>query len=262
MKFKFGKNWQSYAQNVLDAERIARAHASFRELFAEIDLKGKKFLDIGFGQGLTLFLAAEAGAIVEGFDADPDCFSALQTTAKHFPDQSLPCVRVGSILDQEIPELYGRSPFDIVHSWGVLHHTGDMRKAIENAAEIVKVHGYLVLAIYNAHWSSPLWWHIKWLYNKAPDLIKRFMINCGYPVIYLAKWFITKKNPLNKERGMDFYHDVIDWIGGYPYEYAKPEEIREMVQVLGFESVKFVPAQVPTGCNEYVFRRYGSRAKK
>jgi SAM-dependent methyltransferase len=262
MKFKFGKNWQSYAQNVLDAERIARANASFHELFVEIDLKQKKFLDIGFGQGLTLFLAAKAGAIAEGFDADPDCLSALRMTAKHFPDQSLPSVHVGSILDQKILELYGRLSFDIVHSWGVLHHTGNMRKAIENAAELVKGQGYLVLAIYNTHWSSPLWWHIKWLYNKAPDVMKRFMINCGYPVIYLAKWLITNKNPLSKERGMEFYHDVIDWIGGYPYEYATPEEIKTMVQALGFDSVKFIPATVPTGCNEFVFHRYGSREKE
>jgi hypothetical protein len=55
-----------------------------------------------------------------------------------------------------------------------------------------------------------------------------------YPVIYLAKWIVTGSNPRNQLRGMDFYFDVIDWVGGYPYEYASRDEVLTMVEPMGF----------------------------
>jgi 2-polyprenyl-6-hydroxyphenyl methylase/3-demethylubiquinone-9 3-methyltransferase len=54
---------------------------------------------------------------------------------------------------------------------------------------------------------------------------------------------------------MDFWIDVIDWIGGYPYEYATPQQVQEFVEKDGFVLENFVPAQVPTGCNEFVFKK-------
>ena len=80
------------------------------------------------------------------------------------------------------------------------------------------------------------------------------MVGVLYPVIWMAK-FIVAGYPKKKSRGMDFYYDVIDWIGGYPYEYASIEEVDEIMSALGFKKVKLIPANVPTGCNEFVFRR-------
>ena len=74
-------------------------------------------------------------------------------------------------------------------------------------------------------------------------------------VIYVAKLLVMRSNPLKKERGMDFWFDVIDWIGGYPYEYAAPTEVTRSICNRGFVLQRYVPAQVPTGCNEFVFRR-------
>jgi 2-polyprenyl-6-hydroxyphenyl methylase/3-demethylubiquinone-9 3-methyltransferase len=74
-------------------------------------------------------------------------------------------------------------------------------------------------------------------------------------VIYIAKFLVIRGNPLKKERGMDFWFDVIDWVGGYPYEYAAPAVVEQRVCDQGFKLQGCVAAQVPTGCNEFVFRK-------
>lgn len=112
-----------------------------------------------------------------------------------------------------------------------------------------------MLSIYNSHWTSPIWRLIKWTYNKSPALLQKCFIAILYPIIFVAKFLVTRENPLKKERGMDFYHDVIDWIGGYPYEYACANEIFKHLERHGFTQMRFFPAQVPTGCNEFVFRK-------
>jgi 2-polyprenyl-6-hydroxyphenyl methylase/3-demethylubiquinone-9 3-methyltransferase len=135
-----------------------------------------------------------------------------------------------------------------------------MWDAIRNTAQCVVPGGTLVLAIYNQHSTSAAWRAIKWFYNQVPQFVQRLMIMLFAGVIYLAKFAVTRRNPLEKERGMDFWYDVIDWVGGYPYEYATPEAIEQFVGTLGFRLRRMVPAQVPTGCNEFVFERIDTRS--
>ena len=52
---------------------------------------------------------------------------------------------------------------------------------------------------------------------------------------------------------MSFYYDVIDWIGGYPYEYASRSQVKKIIEAKGFELVKVTKPPAPTGCNEFVF---------
>ena len=125
-----------------------------------------------------------------------------------------------------------------------------------NALKLVNDNGLFVVAIYNKHWSSPIWRVIKKLYNFSPKVIQQLMICVFYWVIAVAKFLVTGKNPFtNKRRGMNYYYDVIDWIGGYPYEYASKNEIQSFVEGKGFKLQKFNKAPVPTGCNEYVFKK-------
>jgi len=132
-----------------------------------------------------------------------------------------------------------------------------MKQAIINAASLVKPEGYLILAIYNTHWTSPVWRVIKWSFNKAPRWLQKTMIGIFYPVIWLAKLIVTRKNPQTQERGMDFFYDIIDWLGGYPYEYATVKEINTFLEELKFRNIRTFPAEVPTGCNQFVFRKMG-----
>jgi len=129
-----------------------------------------------------------------------------------------------------------------------------MWSAVRNVSGCVAPGGLMILAIYNKHLTSPVWKVIKWTYNQVPRLVQRFMILIFGGVIYIAKFLVTRTNPLKKERGMDFWFDVIDWVGGYPYEYATLTEVVTIVtRGSGFQLRRSVPASVPTGCNEFVF---------
>jgi len=259
MQFDFGKNWLEFSEKALTEEKINQARRDFVDLMDRIDLHGKSFLDIGFGQGLSLIVAIENGAKAVGNDVNAKCAEVLYFNALNFSEiriSDLPIV-IGSILDSAVvDELKKKAPnggYDIVHSWGVLHHTGDMKSAINNVTSLVKNGGYLVIALYNRHWTNPFWKGIKWFYCYSSKSIQKMMAGVLYPVIWIAK-FIVSGYPKKKSRGMDFYYDVIDWIGGHPYEYASIEEVDEIMSALGFKKIKLIPAKVPTGCNEFVFR--------
>jgi 2-polyprenyl-3-methyl-5-hydroxy-6-metoxy-1,4-benzoquinol methylase len=258
--FDFGENWSEFSVHALTPGHVLRARSAFTELTAGIPLAGRALLDIGFGQGLGLLSAASLGAKVHGCDINPKCADVLVRNRKYFPDlNDTPSVTVGSILDERtVARLRGIGPpegFAVVHSWGVLHHTGNMAQGIRNAASLVAPGGHLILALYNRHWSSAAWRAIKYCYVNSPRWMQRLLIDLFYPVIYVAKWFVTGKNPKRQERGMDFYYDVVDWVGGYPYEYGSQDEIVRALEPHGFALVKFIGARVPTGCNEFIFQR-------
>lgn len=262
VQFDFGQNWKEYSRHAITLDRLAAAAQEFSRLHAGVQLAGRSFLDIGFGQGLSLLLACRAGARAVGCDINPKCAEALAITQRHFPDVAEPVPTVvGSILEPAVvAQLRAAAPdgdglYDVVHSWGVLHHTGDMGTAIRHAAELVRPGGHLVLAIYNRHWSSRPWLAIKWLYVRSPFWMQRVWIGLFYPMIFVAKWLITRRSPHRQQRGMDFYYNVVDWVGGYPYEYATVSEITSRMAALGFVAVKTVTAEVPTGCNEFIFLR-------
>lgn len=260
-QFDFGQNWTEFSRHALTPARIADAARDFARLHHDVPLAGCTFLDIGFGQGLGLFLARRAGAQVVGCDINPKCAEALAITRQQFPDVAgeIPTV-VGSILDDSVVDQLrraapgGSGSYDLVHSWGALHHTGDMATAIRNAASLVRPGGHLVIAIYNRHWSSRPWLWIKWIYAVSPSWLRSALVRALYPVIFAAKWCVTRRDPRKQQRGMDFYYNVVDWVGGYPYEYATVAEMISRLAALGFESVRAVTAEVPTGCNEFVFR--------
>ncbi len=257
--YDFGQNWKDFSNNALEVVNIEQSLSDFKNLIDHEDIKNKTFIDIGFGQGLNLLNASLLGADTLGCDINPKCKEVLEFNQKKYPnigDKKIPVI-VGSILDIETINSIKkyRENFDIVHSWGVLHHTGKMWKAIDIACSLVNKNGKLIISIYNKHWSSPLWRLIKLFYNIAPKFIKWIMIKIFYVVIFMAKFLVTFKNPLKKKRGMNFYYDIIDWLGGYPYEYANIKEITDYIEKMNFKTIKVKAAQVPTACNEYIFER-------
>jgi len=263
-QFDFGQNWAEFSRNAATRERAAQAYAQFLSLMGDVELKGKSFLDIGFGQGFSLLSAHALGARAVGCDINPKCHEVIERNRILFPDAGTGpiALRVGSILDDKVVEALREtresagSGYDVVHSWGVLHHTGDMKRALANAGSLVRPGGRFVLAIYNRHWSSAPWLAIKFLYVHSPGWLQRLMIGALYPVIWLAKLAVTGKHPKSMDRGMDFYYDVVDWVGGYPYEYATVAEMEQICAPLGLSLLRSIPAKVPTGCNELVFRKH------
>lgn len=257
--FDFGQNWKEFSEHALTTERVEQARVDFATLMDGIELAHTTFIDIGFGQGLTLLCALEHDAQVHGLDINPKCRQVFEFNRDRvYRGNGDARVAVGSVLDpgavRTVRE-WQPEGYDVVHSWGVLHHTGRMWEAIDNAASLVRPGGHFVLAIYNRHWSSLPWLAIKRLYVTMPAMLQRLMNWAFVPIIYLAKLLVTRRNPLRMERGMDFYYNVVDWVGGYPYEYASREEIERYMAARGFRLEKFVPTIVPIGCNEFVFRR-------
>lgn len=194
MQFDFGKNWADFPEKALNAERVARARKAFESLIeCTGGIAGRSYIDIGFGQGLSLLSASAAGAKAFGIDINPTCGEVLSRNRRFFPelgDSHIPAI-IGSILDEKVvqqaraasPEGFG---YDIVHSWRVLHHTGNMRAAIKNATALVKPGGYFAVALYNRHWSSRAWLLIKYAYCKSPAIVQKLFVWGLIPIIYAA----------------------------------------------------------------------------
>jgi len=252
--FDFGSNWQEFSRQRIDVDRTMIACESLRSLSGKKTLAGMSFLDVGCGSGLFSIAAHQLGATrVVGIDVNPRCIEISKENRDRLAPRSLIEFYVASALESDQLERFGA--FDLVYAWGSLHHTGSMWSAIRNVAKSVAPGGILIVAIYNKHLTSPVWKFIKWFYNQVPRLVQRFMIVFFAGIIWIAKFLVTRRNPLKKERGMDFWFDVIDWVGGFPYQYATRREMETFVTSCGFEMRGCIPASVPTGCNEFVFEQ-------
>ena len=266
-RFEFGRNWSAFLA-LLDEERIASAERSLREMLGVKTLAGKTFLDIGSGSGLFSLAARRLGAKVFSFDFDPNSVACAEELKRRFfaDDDAGWTIEQGSVLDRSYVESLGK--FDVVYSWGVLHHTGKMWEALENAGlPVAAEKGKLFIAIYNDTGSQTARWKwIKKTYCRLPDALKapfavlailpdeiksllRFTAR-GKPFDYFRLW----KNYRNA-RGMSRWRDIIDWVGGYPYEVAAPDELFDFYQARGFRLTKIKCKGVGLGCNELVFEK-------
>lgn len=261
--FSFGKNWNNYVARSLNEDRIEEARQSLLNYLPQKEYTGKTFLDIGCGSGIFSFNAARLGCNrVVSFDIDP--FSIVAT--KYIKGKFVHLLPVGidwkifeaSILDPDLKKKVGTG--DIVYSWGVLHHTGNMKEAIKNAAGLVNPGGWFVIAIYNRAPSSLNWFRVKRFYNRTNWFIKQIMTLLVFfyticdRLIYNAKLLyhhLPIEPIFTSKRGMSMYYDIIDWLGGYPYEFMTWEELKDMIEPLGFRLMSS-PVKIPSFPN--IFR--------
>jgi 2-polyprenyl-6-hydroxyphenyl methylase/3-demethylubiquinone-9 3-methyltransferase len=258
-RFAFGKNWIRYLEGLTE-QRIESARRSLAD-FAGCDRLRGSFLDIGCGSGLFSLAALRLGAErLVSFDYDAQSVEACRRIKQRFaPGAPNWQIVQGSALDEEFLKRLGC--FDFVYSWGVLHHTGRMWDAIALAADRVVPGGTFFIAIYNTYSRSNLMLRVKRFYCRSSLPVRKIM-EVLYAARSLAMYLAKLRNPFREirqygatSRGMSWWRDRVDWVGGYPYEHALPEEVFRFVASRRFELINLKTCNGGKGCNEFLFRR-------
>lgn len=260
-QFAFGKNWASYSKLVTERQ-MEDAVQGLQRLVCG-DLRGKRFIDVGCGSGIHALAALRLGAAeVVAIDRDPD--SVATTRGMLEAHAAGKCWRV---VDMSVFDLDGAAlgKFDVVYSWGVLHHTGDMLRALRIVAALVAPGGELVFALYRR---TRLCWFWKlekrWYAGAGPfgQKIARALFIGLFRLIFPVlnkRSFHDYVESYSSRRGMDFYHDVHDWLGGWPYESISADGVRRFMAQIGMREVRtFVRSRrrlglFGSGCDEYVY---------
>lgn len=259
-RFDFGKNWKNFLEGI-NNQHIENSKGKLLEGLEMNHLKGKSFLDVGSGSGLSSLSAKISGARVFSFDYDEhSVFSTQYLKNKFFNEDPDWEIEKGSVLDKNYMESLGK--FDIVYSWGVLHHTGHLKAALENVNQNVKRGGYLFIAIYNDQGvRSRIWKGLKKTYVNI-KMTRPLFIALGYILFWFpqfVKGILTGKpnfqKDYKKKRGMSLHHDIVDWMGGYPFEVATRETIINIYEKQGYKLNKLISCGKKLGCNEYVFKK-------
>ncbi|CAN5189653.1 class I SAM-dependent methyltransferase [soil metagenome] len=258
-RFEFGANWASFIDSI-DDDRIREAIASLNKMLGGKDYTGLTFLDAGSGSGLFSLAARQLGFKVHSFDFDKESVKCTRKLKElYFQDDVDWIVEEGSVLDSAYLNLLGE--FDVVYSWGVLHHTGQMWNALSNVDLLVKQNGKLFIAIYNdQRLESKVWLKVKQTYNAnivGKLLVTTFFV-CLYSVGYFFLDLFLLRNPMKRYktykqvRGMAMYTDWIDWIGGLPFEVASVEAIFNFYKLRNYTLFNLITTN-RHGCNQFVF---------
>jgi 2-polyprenyl-3-methyl-5-hydroxy-6-metoxy-1,4-benzoquinol methylase len=265
-RFGFGQNWQRFL-SALDEANVDEAKRSLLRMLNTDSLSGLSFLDAGSGSGLFSLAAMRLGARrVHSFDLDPQSVACTrELKRRHFPSDRTWTVGHGSVLDRAYLDSLGT--WDIVYSWGVLHHTGALWEATDNIARLVVPGGRLFISIYDDQGlKSQLWWRVKRRYNVLPRslrtafvvavMLPRELLKLGaHSAVGNARGYVRTWTNYKSSRGMSRWHDLVDWVGGFPFEVAKPERVLRFYRERGFELENLTTCGGGLGCNEFVLRR-------
>jgi 2-polyprenyl-3-methyl-5-hydroxy-6-metoxy-1,4-benzoquinol methylase len=261
IRYGFGKNWRRYLASLTE-ERIKEAEHSVSQVLGTLSLRGKSFVDVGSGSGLFSLSAARLGASrVHSFDFDPDSVACTVTLRERFAKELCHwTVEQGDALNEGY--LKGLGQWDVVYSWGVLHHTGQMWKALENVSTLCKPGGMLVVSLYNDQGArSTLWAKVKRAVNTS-TLARYLIYALCIPVFALGalvRDVMRFQNPLARyrvhQRGMSPLTDWLDWIGGYPFEVARPDDVVAFFQARHFVIQRMNTCGRRLGCNEFIFSK-------
>ncbi|HEX4266676.1 MAG TPA: methyltransferase domain-containing protein [Steroidobacteraceae bacterium] len=260
-RFAFGENWASYARLVTQRQ-IDDAAAALRRLLGD-ELHGKRFLDIGCGSGLHALAALRLGAVeVVAIDVDRKSVETARKMLETHAAGKAWRVLEKSVFDLDASDI-GR--FDVVYSWGVLHHTGDMHRALRIGATLVAPGGLFVFALYRR--TSLCWfWKVEKRWYSGAGPFGQTVARSIFVGLFRAVFPVLKRRSFRQyvkeysdRRGMDFYHDVHDWLGGWPYESISAADVQRFMGGIGMGEVRTIARSrdrtglFGSGCDEYVY---------
>lgn len=279
LRFEFGKNWNSFIQKHFSDAMVNDARTALLDFLGIPALKGMSFLDIGCGSGLSSLAALRAGASrIMSFDYDPESVRTAERLHRYAGSPPHWTVRQGSVLDEGFVRSLGT--YDVVYSWGVLHHTGDWRTALANARVPLHADSLLFVALYSSTASenntvfgqpSPEeWLEIKKKYVESGKTTRNRMVA---QYIWRRYFAAAGANPLRlirclgdlcsrwkgyskTSRGMNFFTDIRDWLGGWPMEFVSETQCLDMAG----RNLDLGLLRMRTGCanTEYLFQPRGA----
>jgi len=259
LRFQFGENWWRFLETV-DEARIERAERALIELLGQDRLDGLTFLDIGSGSGLSSLAARRLGATVTSFDYDRQ--SVVSTRAlreRHYPDDEAWRIEEGSILDHEF--LRTLPTFDIVYAWGLASHRPHVGVARKRRGTGPSRGQTRDRHLQRSGKATRVWTRVKRSYNALPGRLRWLVLGPAAAWIWgpamirdvaVLRPFATWRE-YHHVRGMSPWRDLVDWVGGYPFETAKPEQVFEYYRRKRFRLVRLTTCGGGFGCNEFVF---------
>jgi len=253
--FSFGENWKDFLGSVRP-ESIEAAQRDIVDWLGGAGFAGRSVLDIGCGSGIHSFCFYQGGAQqLLSFDVDRHSVEATQSFWRRAGQPANWTVMHGSVLDDGFTANLGR--FDVVYSWGVLHHTGAMWEAVGRACKLVAPGGRLWISLYTKGPTYPVHLALKQRYNRASWLGKKWM--AWTEILRIMRRRMKQgQNPFTwnerRIRGMNVYHDLIDWLGGLPYEVADADEVIQFCAPRGLKPDRVFRAG-EGGCSIYLFAK-------
>jgi len=259
--YRFGENWSHFAGGLTMNQRLS-AKQDLARFVGEGRIRNASFLDIGSGSGVHSLAALELGAsAVLAVDFDPQSVATTRKVLDTYqPNRSWRAERANVLTD--FADSVDR--YDIVYSWGVLHHTGSMWDALGQARRLVKPGGHLAVALYNKTPLCRLWAIEKRVFSKLPRAVQAVLAS-SFVCLLAVRKVLLLENPVSwfrnysSMRGMSPYFDAHDWLGGYPYESVGHDELVQWMKARGGDLVYSHKTQGGIGlfgtpCGEYLFR--------
>lgn len=222
-------------------------------------------LDIGCGSGLHSYAAFRSGARkISSFDYDPNSVEATRYLWDKAGRPSHWTIQRGDALDEAFMASLGE--WNFVYSWGVLHHTGAMWRAVKNAQARVAPGGQFYIALYakDVQPEAEMWLRVKkeyvskgWLNRRRLEAwyIWNYYI---YRDVKRLPEFLDRLSTHKKSRGMSLMTDLRDWLGGWPMEFAGDQETVDLLE--GECGFRLTNALTGEACSEFLFEKTGRPA--